>query len=179
MRQQELYKKELEGLNARDEQIPEPKTIRKRKRKSSKQLNELSIAFDVDPHWSKEKLHWISKRTNLTEAQVYKWGWDQKRKKFGEAEAVRMRQFENILDQQNAKKNLSLLNAMKQCNSQAEAEIPKLIQRQLPELTPENKSVASEDSYDYNNYTLANRRVQKFQQKEASRIDKHEHLGSF
>ena len=36
MRQQELYKKELEGLNARDEQIPEPKTIRKRKRKSSK-----------------------------------------------------------------------------------------------------------------------------------------------
>ena len=99
MRQQELYKKELEGLNARDEQIPEPKTIRKRKRKSSKQLNELSIAFDVDPHWSKEKLHWISKRTNLTEAQVYKWGWDQKRKKFGVEEAERMRQFENVLDQ--------------------------------------------------------------------------------
>ena len=43
-------------------------------------------------------------RTGLTEAQVYKWGWDQKRKKFGIEEAERMRKYENILDQQNAKK---------------------------------------------------------------------------
>ena len=44
----------------------------------------------------------IAKKTTLTEAQVYKWGWDQKRKKFGVEEAERMRQFENVLDQQNA-----------------------------------------------------------------------------
>lgn len=178
-RQLELQQKELEGLNEKDESLTGPKIIRKRKRKSSKQIHELTVAFDVDPHWSKEKLHWISKRTNLTEAQVYKWGWDQKRKKFGEAEAVRMRRFENILDQQNAKKNSSILSALKLSNSQAEADIPKLIQRQLPELTPENKSVASEDSYDVNNYTLASRRVSKLQQKEASKIDKNVHLGAF
>ena len=77
----------------------------------------MSIAFDTDPHWSKELLYQISKKTNLTEAQVYKWGWDQKRKKFGEAEAVRMRQFENILDQQNAKKNSSILSARKLDNN--------------------------------------------------------------
>lgn len=43
-------------------------------------------------------LYDIAVRTELTEAQVYKWGWDQKRKKFGVAEAERMRQYENILD---------------------------------------------------------------------------------
>ena len=41
----------------------------------------------------------IAKKTSLTEAQVYKWGWHQKRKKFGVEEAERMRQFENVLDQ--------------------------------------------------------------------------------
>lgn len=80
------------------------RVIRKRKRKTTTQLEDLANAFDTEPHWSKETLAEISKKTNLTEAQVYKWGWDQKRKKFGVAEAERMRQYENILDQQNAKK---------------------------------------------------------------------------
>ena len=73
--------------------------IRKRKRKTTSQLEELASAFDTEPHWSKETLAEISRKTSLTEAQVYKWGWDQKRKKFGVAEAERMRQYENILDQ--------------------------------------------------------------------------------
>ena len=54
--------------------------------------------FEKNPHWSKETLLMIAKKTSLTEAQVYKWGWDQKRKKFGVEEAERMRQFENVLD---------------------------------------------------------------------------------
>ena len=54
----------------------------------------------------------IAVKTDLTEAQVYKWGWDQKRKKYGVAEAERMRQYENILDQQNAKKAASLMEKM-------------------------------------------------------------------
>jgi len=33
----------------------------------------------------------ISKDTGLTEGQVYKWGWDQKRKKYGIEEAEKMR----------------------------------------------------------------------------------------
>ena len=50
--------------------------IRKRKRKTTSQLEELASAFDTEPHWSKETLAEISKKTSLTEAQVYKWGWD-------------------------------------------------------------------------------------------------------
>ena len=77
------------------------RVIRKRKRKSVTQLEELANAFDADPHWTKEMLLNIATKTNLTEAQVYKWGWDQKRKKYGVEEAERMRQYENILDQRN------------------------------------------------------------------------------
>ena len=36
-----------------------------------------------DGNWSKETLLDVSKKTGLSEAQVYKWGWDQKRKKYG------------------------------------------------------------------------------------------------
>ena len=74
------------------------RVIRKRKRKTAMQLEELALAFDTNPHWTKETLLNIATKTNLTEAQVYKWGWDQKRKKFGVVEAERMRQYENILD---------------------------------------------------------------------------------
>lgn len=74
------------------------RVIRKRKRKTQGQLEELANAFDANPHWSKETLLQIAEATQLTEAQVYKWGWDQKRKKFGVDEAERMRKYENLLD---------------------------------------------------------------------------------
>ena len=67
------------------------KVIRKRKRKTTTQLEELINAFETDPHWTKEMLAEIASKTTLSEAQVYKWGWDQKRKKYGIAEAERMR----------------------------------------------------------------------------------------
>lgn len=44
----------------------------------------------------------ISKDTGLTEGQVYKWGWDQKRKQFGIEVAEKMRQDEHKLDQEDA-----------------------------------------------------------------------------
>jgi len=50
--------------------------IRKRKRKTTSQLEELAGSFDTEPHWSKETLAEIAVKTGLTEAQVYKWGWD-------------------------------------------------------------------------------------------------------
>lgn len=56
----------------------------------------------MEPRWSKERLNLISKATGLTEGQVYKWGWDQKRKQFGIDEAERMRQDEHKMDQENA-----------------------------------------------------------------------------
>jgi hypothetical protein len=47
--------------------------------------------FDLNPHWSKKTLFKICERTGLKMGQAYKWGWDQKRKKFGVEEAERMR----------------------------------------------------------------------------------------
>ena len=67
--------------------------IRKRKRKSGDQLKTLVREFDRNPNWTKETLLEVSRKTGLSEAQVYKWGWDQKRKKYGpEAAALMMAQ---------------------------------------------------------------------------------------
>ena len=52
------------------------KVIRKRKRKSQDQLKILMREFDKNPNWSKETLLEVSRKTGLSEAQVYKWGWD-------------------------------------------------------------------------------------------------------
>ena len=37
--------------------------------------------FKENPEWSKEVVSRVSRKTGLLEAQVYKWGWEQKRKK--------------------------------------------------------------------------------------------------
>jgi bisphosphoglycerate-dependent phosphoglycerate mutase len=50
--------------------------VRKRKRKSTDQLKILMREFDRNPNWSKETLLEVSRKTGLSEAQVYKWGWD-------------------------------------------------------------------------------------------------------
>lgn len=53
--------------------------------------------FDRNPNWSKETLLEVSRKTGLSEAQVYKWGWDQKRKKYGpELAALMMPPFESL-----------------------------------------------------------------------------------
>lgn len=44
----------------------------------------LKEEFDSNPHWSKETLFRLAKQCGLSEAQVYKWGWDQKKKKIEE-----------------------------------------------------------------------------------------------
>ncbi len=44
------------------------RVIRKRKRKTASQLEELALAFDTNPHWTKETLLNIATRTSLTEA---------------------------------------------------------------------------------------------------------------
>ena len=69
--------------------------IRKRKRKNTDQLKTLMREFERNPNWSKETLLDVSRKTGLSEAQVYKWGWDQKRKKYGpELAALMMPGFE-------------------------------------------------------------------------------------
>ena len=69
--------------------------IRKRKRKNTDQLKTLMREFERNPNWSKDTLLEVSRKTGLSEAQVYKWGWDQKRKKYGpELAALMMPGFE-------------------------------------------------------------------------------------
>jgi hypothetical protein len=56
------------------------KHTKKRKRKSSDQLRQLQVEYAKHPEWTKELMSEIAGITGLSEAQVYKWGWDQKKK---------------------------------------------------------------------------------------------------
>ena len=56
------------------------RSAQKRKRKSNQQLDLLMQEFQRRPFWSKEVMSELADRTGLSEAQVYKWGWDQKKK---------------------------------------------------------------------------------------------------
>jgi hypothetical protein len=38
------------------------------------------VEFDKNPVWTKERLFELSELTGLSEAQIYKWGWDQRKK---------------------------------------------------------------------------------------------------
>ncbi len=56
------------------------RSFRRRKRKTYDQLQMLVKEFKSNPDWTKEIMLQVSLKTGLSEAQVYKWGWDQKRK---------------------------------------------------------------------------------------------------
>lgn len=53
---------------------------RKRKRKNNMQLKILKNEFSKGDIWNKEKIYHVSQITGLSESQVYKWCWDQKKK---------------------------------------------------------------------------------------------------
>jgi hypothetical protein len=40
----------------------------------------LIVEFKINPEWTKEKVEDLSERTGLSESQVYKWNWDQRKK---------------------------------------------------------------------------------------------------
>lgn len=42
--------------------------------------------YEKNPEWTKEIMQEVADKTGLSEAQVYKWGWDQKRKIDGESD---------------------------------------------------------------------------------------------
>ena len=54
--------------------------LKKRKRKSSGQIKVLKAELDRQSNWSKEKIVEMSELTGLSQSQVYKWWWDQKKK---------------------------------------------------------------------------------------------------
>ncbi|EAR85438.1 hypothetical protein TTHERM_00441860 (macronuclear) [Tetrahymena thermophila SB210] len=55
--------------------------IRKRKRKNNDQLKILKIEYQKGGFWGKEKILEVAQITGLSESQVYKWCWDQKKKR--------------------------------------------------------------------------------------------------
>lgn len=59
-------------------------SMRKRKRKSNQQLKILKNEFEKCQEWSKDQITTVAQKTGLSESQVYKWCWDQKRKREGD-----------------------------------------------------------------------------------------------
>lgn len=53
----------------------------KRKRKSEKDLVYLRKELKKEFLWSREKIIQISEKLDLAETQIYKWWWDQTRKR--------------------------------------------------------------------------------------------------
>jgi hypothetical protein len=51
-----------------------------RVRKDESQIQMLILAFKRNTEWSKEEVTELSQQSGLTESQVYKWAWDQKKK---------------------------------------------------------------------------------------------------
>jgi hypothetical protein len=64
-----------------DESDSKNEDIRKRRRKNNAQLKILKSEYKEGDCWSKEKISALSRITGLSESQVYKWCWDQKKKK--------------------------------------------------------------------------------------------------
>ena len=60
--------------------LPVFKPKHRRKRKSNGQIKILKDAFHSNPGWTKDQVQDLSKTTGLSEAQVYKWGWDYRKK---------------------------------------------------------------------------------------------------
>jgi hypothetical protein len=52
----------------------------RRKRKNSYQVKILTENFDIKSNWTKDQVVFLSEKTGLSEPQVYKWGWDHKKK---------------------------------------------------------------------------------------------------
>ena len=52
-----------------------------RRHKSSAEIKILEDCYEMDNKWTKETVDFIKVNTKLTESQIYKWGYDQKRKR--------------------------------------------------------------------------------------------------
>lgn len=57
-----------------------PKEKNRRNRKNSDQIKVLLKEFEESSVWNKEFIKELSMKTGLSEAQIYKWRWDYKKK---------------------------------------------------------------------------------------------------
>ena len=72
--------KQNDKVKHKEEIENENRIIKRRKRKKSEQIKMLSIEYKKNPNWNKTTMAEMAQKTGLTEAQVYKWSWDQKKK---------------------------------------------------------------------------------------------------
>lgn len=70
----------LPGQYALGDACSNSEEFRKRKRKNNLQLKILKNEFSKGDCWNKEKISQVAQITGLSESQVYKWCWDQKKK---------------------------------------------------------------------------------------------------
>lgn len=54
--------------------------LKKRKRKSTAQIKMLKQELGCEENWNKDTIARMAKVTGLSQSQVYKWFWDQKKK---------------------------------------------------------------------------------------------------
>lgn len=54
--------------------------VKRRKRKSAAQVKVLKREYNSNPVWTKETYTELASTTGLSEAQVYKWSWDYRKK---------------------------------------------------------------------------------------------------
>ena len=62
--------------------------VRRRRRKTSKQMLVLEAEYARNPWWSRSLVANLSKMLQLSEAQVYKWNWDKRKKLMSEEQKV-------------------------------------------------------------------------------------------
>lgn len=79
----DLSQSSLSTKISSDAATPICKESRKRNRKNDIQVDVLIMEFKGNPNWSKETIKDLSEKTGLTEAQIYKWNWDYKKKNRG------------------------------------------------------------------------------------------------
>ena len=69
-----------QDLLSENEENWEEGGVKKRKRKSTAQIKLLKQQLDGEMNWTKEKIVHMARITGLSQSQVYKWCWDQKKK---------------------------------------------------------------------------------------------------
>ena len=75
----ELSRSSLSTLSSLDLNMT-LKEIKRRNRKNRDQIKVLLKEFEESSQWDKDFIQELSKKTGLSEAQIYKWNWDYKKK---------------------------------------------------------------------------------------------------
>jgi hypothetical protein len=86
--------------------------VKKRKRKSTNQIKMLKLELDSESNWNKDKIAEMSEITGLSQSQVYKWWWDQKKKNIkSDSESFRLSHKRKIIKKEYSHQHKSFSRA--------------------------------------------------------------------